>query len=78
MTDTTNALESLNMQLRKVLKNRGHFPSAAASGKLLYLAWRQIVAQWKKPSTHGGAAAQQLALKYGERFSSPPWATEKR
>ena len=35
MTDTTNALESLNMQLRKVLKNRGHFPSAAASGKLL-------------------------------------------
>ena len=41
MTDTTNALESLNMQLRKVLKNRGHFPSAAAAGKLVYLAWRQ-------------------------------------
>ena len=78
MIDTTNVIESLNRQLRKVLKNRGHFPSEVAAGKLIYLAWRTIVAQWKKPPTHWGAAAHQLALKFGERFISPPWATEQR
>jgi putative transposase len=78
MIYTTNAIESLNMQLRKVLKNRGHFPSEEAAGKLIYLALRNIVKQWKKPSTHWGAAAHQFALKFGERFISPPEATEKR
>ena len=77
MIYTTNAIESLNMQLRKVLKNRGHFPSAEAAGKLIYLALRNIVAQWKRPPVHWGAATHQFALKYGQRFISPPWATEK-
>ncbi len=35
---TTNAIESLNYQLRKVTKNRGHFPNDAAAVKLLWLA----------------------------------------
>lgn len=35
---TTNSIESLNYQLRKVTKNRGHFPSDAAAVKLLWLA----------------------------------------
>jgi putative transposase len=35
---TTNAIESLNYQLRKIIKNRGHFPSDAAAVKLLWLA----------------------------------------
>lgn len=39
---TTNAIESLNMQLRKITKNRGHFPSDEAATKLLYLALRNI------------------------------------
>ena len=78
MLYTTNAIESLNMQLRKVLKNRGHFPSEEAAGKLIYLALRNIVQQWKKPPTHWSAAAHQFALKYGERFISPPWAKENR
>ena len=65
MIYTTNAIESLNMQLRKVLKNRGHFPSEEAAGKLIYLALRNIVKQWKKPPTHWGAAAHQFALKFG-------------
>ncbi len=75
---TTNAIESLNMQVRKVIKNRGHFPHAAAASKLIYLALRNIVKQWKRPPTHWGAAALQFALKFGERFTSPPVATEKR
>jgi len=78
MIYTTNAIESLNMQLRKVLKNRGHFPSEEAATKLIYLALRNIVKQWKRPPTQWGAAAHQFALKFGERFTSPPMATEKR
>ena len=35
---TTNAIESLNYQLRKIIKNRGHFPNDAAVVKLLWLA----------------------------------------
>jgi putative transposase len=39
---TTNAIESLNYQLRKIIKNRGHFPSDDAVVKLLWLAIRDI------------------------------------
>ena len=39
---TTNSIESLNYQLRKIIKNRGHFPSDAAAIKLLWLAIRTI------------------------------------
>ena len=39
---TTNAIESLNYQLRKIIKNRGHFPNDAAAVKLLWLAIRNI------------------------------------
>lgn len=39
---TTNAIESLNNQLRKIIKNRGHFPSDDAAIKLLWLAIRDI------------------------------------
>ena len=52
MNDTTNALESLNRQVRQGLKNRGHFPKAAAAGQRTSLAWRKIVAQWKRPPGH--------------------------
>ncbi|MFI6267260.1 transposase, partial [Micromonospora sp. NPDC051006] len=39
---TTNAIESLNFQLRKIIKNRGHFPTDDAVIKLLWLAIRDI------------------------------------
>ena len=39
---TTNAIESLNHQLRKIIKNRGHFPNDDAVIKLLWLAIRDI------------------------------------
>lgn len=39
---TTNSIESLNYQLRKIIKNRGHFPSDDAVVKLLWLAIRNI------------------------------------
>ncbi len=43
---TTNAVESLNMTLRKVIKTRGSFPNQEAALKLLYLALRNISKKW--------------------------------
>lgn len=43
---TTNAVESLNMTLRKVIKTRGSFPTEDAAIKLLYLALRNVAKQW--------------------------------
>ncbi len=42
---TTNAIESINLQLRKIIKNRGHFPDGDAAMKLLYLGLRNISSQ---------------------------------
>ena len=42
MIYTTNSIESLNYQLRKIIKNRGQFPNDAAVVKLLWLAIRNI------------------------------------
>src|SRR5258708_34307826 len=54
---TTNAIESINFQLRKITKNRGHFPDKDAAMKLLYLGLRNISSQRGGESgtgTHGG------------------------
>jgi len=44
---TTNAIESLNMSLRKAIKTRGAFPSEDAALKVMYLALRNLAARWK-------------------------------
>ena len=66
---TTNAIESLHMQLRKVLKNRGHFPSDEAATKLISLALRNITKSWKNPPLTWRMAANQFAIQFGERFN---------
>lgn len=43
---TTNAIESINARLRKIIKTRGHFPSDDAANKLIWLALRNITADW--------------------------------
>lgn len=68
---TTNAIESLHMRLRKIVKNRGHFPSDEAATKLLYLALRNIVKKWTMPHQTWRAAANQFAILYGDRFTAP-------
>ena len=45
MIYTTNAIESLNTQLRKIIKTRGHFPSDDAATKLIWLALRNMPAK---------------------------------
>lgn len=67
---TTNAIESLHMQLRKIVKNRGHFPSDEAASKLLFLALRNIEKDWKMPPTTWKQAANQFAILFGERFTN--------
>ena len=67
---TTNAIESLHMQLRKIVKNRGHFPSDEAASKLLFLALRNIEKKWKMPPVTWKQAANQFAILFGERFTN--------
>jgi putative transposase len=67
---TTNAIESLHMRLRKIVKNRGHFPSDEAATKLLFLALRNIEKDWKMPQRTWKQAANQFAVMFGERFTN--------
>jgi transposase-like protein len=66
---TTNAIESLHMQLRKILKVRGHFPTDEAATKLLYLALRNVVCKWQRGSQQWHAAMPFLAMLFGDRFT---------
>ena len=65
---TTNAIESLHMQLRKITKTRGHFPTDEAALKLLYLAIRNIATKWQHPRTHWTTAVTYFAQLFGDRF----------
>lgn len=66
---TTNAIESLHSQVRKAIRNKGHFPSDDAASKLIYLALRNIEAKWKRPPKEWHAAKAQFAIQFGDRFT---------
>jgi transposase-like protein len=66
---TTNAIESLNMQLRKIIKTRGHFPSDDAATKLIWLALRNIGADNGRSVREWREAMNQFAIAYGDRFT---------
>jgi putative transposase len=65
---TTNAIESLNMTLRKVTKARGSFPNDEAVLKLLYLALRNISKKWTMPIHDWKAALNRFAIVYEDRL----------
>ena len=65
---TTNAIESLNAQVRKAVRVRGHFPSEEAASKLIWLVLRNIQARWKNPPVAWQAAKAQLAIQFEDRF----------
>jgi putative transposase len=69
LLSTTNAIESVNMQLRKIIKTRGHFPTDDAAMKLLYLALRNLSKKWRNVSKEWRAALPHLELLFGPRFS---------
>jgi putative transposase len=65
---TTNAIESLNMSLRKVTKARGSFPSDEAVSKLLFPALRNIAKKWTMPVRDWTAALNRFAIIYETRL----------
>lgn len=64
---TTNAIESLNMTLRKTIKNRASFPNDDAALKLLYLSLQRIQEKWTMPIKEWGAAINQFAIQFEGR-----------
>ncbi|WP_320534307.1 transposase [Robbsia andropogonis] len=68
---TTNALESVNAGLRKIIRTRGHFPSDEAATTLLWLVLRNITAGWARAAHDCKAAMNQFAILYEERFTHP-------
>ena len=66
---TTNAIESVNMSLRKLTKNRGSFPSDEALLKLFYLALRNISQKWSLPIRDWKAALTRFTIEFGDRIS---------
>lgn len=68
---TTNAIESLNSSMRKILKTRRAFPSDEAATKLMYLALQNISKRWTRPVKDWKGALSQFAIKFGERVPLP-------
>ncbi len=66
---TTNAIESINARLRKIIKTRGHFPSDDAATKLIWLALKNITADWGRASRDWKEAMNQFAILYDDRFT---------
>ncbi|MCM2261410.1 transposase, partial [Ralstonia solanacearum] len=68
---TTNAIENINAQLRKIIKTRGHFPTDEAATKLIWLALRNITAGWSRAAHDWKQAMNQFAILYADRFVRP-------
>ncbi len=66
---TTNAIESVNSQLRKIIKSRGHFPSDDVATKLIWLALKNITAEWSRAAKDWKEAMNQFAIIYEDRFT---------
>jgi len=68
---TTNAIESLNMSLRKIIKMRGSFPNDEAAFKLLYLALRNAAKKWTMPVQNWREALNRFSILWPERVPAP-------
>ena len=65
---TTNAIESINMSLRKISKNRSSFPTDEAVMKLFYLAIRNISKKWTMPIQDWKAALNRFSIQFDDRM----------
>lgn len=65
---TTNAIESLNMTLRKVLRNHRAFPTDESALKVIYLAIHNISKKWTMPIRDWKAALNRFAIEFEGRF----------
>jgi putative transposase len=66
---TTNAIESVNFSLRKLIKTRGAFPTDEAAIKLLYLGLRNISKRWTMPIQNWKQAMSQLMIRFDKQFN---------
>lgn len=64
---TTNAIESMNMTLRKVLKNHRAFPTDEAAMKVIYLAIGNISKKWTMPIPNWKPALNRFVIEFGDR-----------
>jgi transposase-like protein len=65
----TNAVESLHMSLRKIIKTRGSFPSEEAAVKLLYLALRNVIRKWDTVQSWK-QALNHFEMLWGDRIQA--------
>ena len=66
---TTNTVEGYHRQLRKVIKNKGSFPTEQSVRKLLYLATMNITKKWTAPLQNWPLILNQLAIRFENRMS---------
>jgi transposase-like protein len=66
---TTNAIESLNRSLRKVIKTKAVFPDEDSVFKLMYLAMQNIAKRWNRPIKNWKAALSHFAILFPGRFN---------
>lgn len=64
---TTNAIESINMSIRKVIKTKASFPNDEAALKLLYMALKNISKKWTMPIRDWGNAINQFSILFEDR-----------
>ena len=69
MIYTTNAIEGLNRQIRKVTKNKSVFPTRTALEKMLYLATQDIMKKWTSPLQNWSQTIAQLVIQFPERIN---------
>ena len=67
---TTNAIEAMHLQIRKVTKTKGAFTSDQALLKLVYLTVKEISKKWTMPIRNWGLTMQQLHIKFGDRIKA--------
>lgn len=67
---TTNAIESLNMTLRKVLKNHRAFPTDESALKVVYLAIANVAKKWTMPIRDWKPALNRFAIEFADRIPS--------
>ena len=65
---TTNAIESLNHSMRKVLKNKKALVSDNALKKILFLGLKKASEKWTRPIQNWSGAMQRFAILFGDRF----------
>jgi transposase-like protein len=63
---TTNAIESVNYTIQKIIKHRQSFPNEEAAMKLIFMGLKNISKKWTMPIRDWGTALNQFAIIYGE------------